>query len=150
MKANAFALVVEAIQDCLVDERIFSFKEIYGLDQLSSSLTTGGASNMILFGHTLRNLDILPSEANPNYNLFSLVNHTSTPFGRRLLKHMICNPLFRVKDIVARQKAISAIHEIPKSTLKEAKKDSWNLPSLRHLCLTMGFLLRRQVATVNW
>ena len=57
-------------------------------------------SNMILDAITLRNLDILPDPSNPSMNsLFQYIDHTVTPFGKRLLKEWLCKPLYQIDAI---------------------------------------------------
>lgn len=112
MSSCSFALVVACLRDAQIDDRVFSFKDVSNLDALSSTLSEDGSS-MILFGDTIRNLDVLPTERNRYFNLLCLLDHTSTQFGKRMLKHWICNPLLRKDDITQRQQALTALHELP-------------------------------------
>ena len=55
---------------------------------------------MILDAITLKNLDILPDPTNPTINtLFQYVDHTVTPFGKRLLQEWVCQPLYEISGI---------------------------------------------------
>ena len=108
---RAFGVVVNYYQEAMVDQEVLSYGDIEGLDKIS--LETQGLSNgksMVLYGDTIRNLDILPS-AESRYSLFNTVNKTSTPFGKRLLKQWICNPLLLVQEIEERQSAIKELAE---------------------------------------
>ena len=95
----------------MVDQEVLSYGDIEGLDKIS--LETQGLSNgksMVLYGDTIRNLDILPS-AESRYSLFNTVNKASTPFGKRMLKQWICNPLLMPSEINDRQNAIKELSE---------------------------------------
>lgn len=55
---------------------------------------------MILDAITLKNLDILPDPTNPAiHSLFQYVNHTVTPFGKRLLLQWVSQPLMDIQEI---------------------------------------------------
>eukprot|EP00877_Chromochloris_zofingiensis_P003836 jgi/Chrzof1/13453/Cz07g33220.t1 len=63
--------------------------------------------SMFLNGAALENLDILENSAGGNAGtLLCLLDHCSTPFGRRRLRRWLVRPLFRVADIERRQDAI--------------------------------------------
>lgn len=65
---------------------------------------------MILDAITLKNLDILPDPSNPTVSsLFQYVDHTVTPFGKRLLKEWLCQPLL---DISAINERLDAVEEL--------------------------------------
>ncbi|CBK24521.2 uncharacterized protein [Blastocystis hominis] len=71
-------------------------------------------SNMILDAITLRNLDILPDPSNPSTNsLFQYIDHTVTPFGKRLLKEWLCKPLYQIDAI---NKRLDAVEELISKT----------------------------------
>lgn len=106
---RAFGVVVNYYKEAMVDQEVLSYGDIEGLDKISletQGLSTG--KSMVLYGDTIRNLDILPS-AETRYSLFNTVNKTSTPFGKRLLKQWICNPLLLVSEIQGRQEAIKEL-----------------------------------------
>ena len=55
---------------------------------------------MILDAITLKNLDILPDPTNPAvHSLFQYVDHTVTPFGKRLLMQWVSQPLMDIREI---------------------------------------------------
>ena len=65
---------------------------------------------MILDAITLKNLDILPDPTNPTItSLFQYLDHTVTPFGKRLLKEWLCQPLL---DIAAINQRLDAVEEL--------------------------------------
>lgn len=65
------------------------------------------ASRMILDGHTLLNLDIIPSALRSGHSsidvnkgtLLGVIDHCCTSFGRRLLHSWLCHPLRSVEEI---------------------------------------------------
>ncbi|GKY92700.1 hypothetical protein MPSEU_000240200 [Mayamaea pseudoterrestris] len=68
-------------------------------------------SNMALDGTTLMNLEILANNADNKQNgsLWSLLNHTKTPHGNRLLRAWLLRPLFRRADIERRTDAVQEL-----------------------------------------
>lgn len=68
---------------------------------------------MFLNGAALENLDILENSAGGNAGtLLCLLDHCSTPFGRRRLRRWLVRPLFRVADIERRQDAIEVSRKL--------------------------------------
>ena len=45
------------------------------------------------------NLDIVSVGGSPEGTLLERVDHTVTPFGKRLLKQWLCAPLCKIQDI---------------------------------------------------
>ena len=65
---------------------------------------------MILDAITLKNLDILPDPTNPAIpSLLQYIDHTVTPFGKRMLKDWLCQPLL---DIAAINQRLDAVEEL--------------------------------------
>ena len=58
---------------------------------------------------TLSNLDILAVSGGQAGTLLKQLDHTVTPFGKRLLRRWLCAPLVQVPDIVARQDAVQEL-----------------------------------------
>ncbi len=58
---------------------------------------------------TLDNLDILNLTGPQIGTLLQQIDHTHTPFGKRLLRSWMCAPLVQVCDIVARQEAVKEL-----------------------------------------
>lgn len=65
---------------------------------------------MILDSQSLIHLEILESNINPNNpvegSLLKFIDRTCSPFGRRMIKHMICAPLMDIESINNRLDAI--------------------------------------------
>eukprot|EP01116_Phalansterium_solitarium_P014384 TRINITY_DN3201_c0_g1_i1.p1 TRINITY_DN3201_c0_g1~~TRINITY_DN3201_c0_g1_i1.p1 ORF type:complete len:1293 (+),score=371.32 TRINITY_DN3201_c0_g1_i1:91-3879(+) len=66
---------------------------------------------MVLDGQTVRNLELLVNSEGREEDgtLLHFVNHTHTPFGRRLLRQWICHPLLRADDINNRLNAVEEL-----------------------------------------
>ena len=135
----ALGAVVNILKDAMVDHDVLALGDINDLSDLSSVMSDSGnrsssgciGKSMILFGDTTRNLDLLPSQVSQSggggFDLFSALNHASTPFGKRLLRQWVCNPLLRREDIVGRQDAVRDL-ERNAELVKETKK------TLKRLC----------------
>lgn len=73
----------------------------FGLDrvfQLSSNFSKfTNQKNMLLSATTLSNLELFANEANgsPVGSLFKFIDHTVTPFGRRLFRKWLSQPLLQ-------------------------------------------------------
>ena len=103
----ALGTVVSYMTTAMIDRDIFSFNDIYGLDELSSVANYEENQYVCLFGDTMKNLDVVSSEpTSGTLTLFSTINNTSTKMGMRLLKQWVCNPLARKGAIKDRQLAI--------------------------------------------
>lgn len=98
-------------QEAFIDDEVFSYGDIQGLDQLATSSGPAGGRAMVLYGETVRNLDILPAQ-DARHSLYGTVCKAGTPFGRRLLKQWLCNPLLDKGDIVARQGRTDPVRKI--------------------------------------
>ena len=66
--------------------------------------------SQVLDDVTLSNLDVL-STSDISGTLLRCLDHTVTPFGRRLLRRWLCGPLVQVVDIEARQDAVQELME---------------------------------------
>eukprot|EP01103_Thecamoeba_quadrilineata_P009526 TRINITY_DN1929_c0_g1_i2.p1 TRINITY_DN1929_c0_g1~~TRINITY_DN1929_c0_g1_i2.p1 ORF type:complete len:902 (+),score=157.60 TRINITY_DN1929_c0_g1_i2:326-2707(+) len=73
---------------------------------------TEGSNRLVLDSNTLANLSVLEAEpgSSKSETLLALVDHTSTPFGKRLLKMWVCFPLRSLSEIEARLDAIDDIN----------------------------------------
>ena len=124
MGTIAFSAVVLYLHDAMVDRKVLSYRDVHSLDDLSASVSSSGKA-MVLYGNTLRNLDILPShDASGNVSSFSLfhaINRTCSPFGKRLLRQWLCSPLVDPEDILNRQGAVRAMNE-QAETREKARK----------------------------
>lgn len=65
---------------------------------------------MILDGNSLKNLDVLENaQGNIDGTILQLLDHSITPFGKRLLRNWICHPLKSVVQINARLDAVEEL-----------------------------------------
>lgn len=106
-----------------IDKRtLFDFSSLLEKDILFSTLHESNKSEqvsdpnqiMILDAITLKNLDIIPDPSNPNIpTLFQYLDHTITPFGKRLLKEWLCQPLLNIDAINERLDAVEELMNNP-------------------------------------
>ncbi len=67
------------------------------------------SAQMLLDGATIRNLDLLPGPGGGADNLLSVIDHTLTAMGGRLIRRWLVAPLLDTGDIAARQDAVQAL-----------------------------------------
>ena len=109
---SALYLCSSYLHRCCVARLLMSQRKFYLIDNIdrerdqlvpfiSKQLEEAPSlSNMVLDAITLKNLDILPDPSNPSVNsLFQYIDHTVTPFGKRLLKDWLCQPLYQISAI---------------------------------------------------
>jgi DNA mismatch repair protein MSH6 len=112
---------------------------------------------MLLDERTLRNLGVFENECGGGEGtLWEVVNHTRTPFGRRLLRRWLCHPLRASSHIVRRLDALDCLQRFPAlrrsliSLLRSLpdlerllpRASSSSHPSLPALLSTVSHLLR--------
>ncbi|OMJ22240.1 DNA mismatch repair protein msh6 [Smittium culicis] len=93
--------LVSYLQSLMLDKTLVPIGNFEVYTPLKKSLS------LMVDGATLNNLDIFSSDDNVQYDqnsdnegtLFHLVNHTITPFGRRLLRIWLCHPLCEIRSI---------------------------------------------------
>lgn len=70
--------------------------------------------SMLLNSNTIANLEIFRNQTDfkPTHTLFSLLDHTKTSFGQRLLRRWVAKPLLQKEPLLER---INAVDEIVKS-----------------------------------
>ncbi|XP_028434901.1 DNA mismatch repair protein Msh3 isoform X2 [Perca flavescens] len=92
---------------------------------------------MIVSAATLRNLDILNNQTDGGVkgSLLWVLDHTRTPFGRRLMRKWVSQPLTDPQSISERQDAVQEILESHSLTLNSIKSLLSHLPDLeRGIC----------------
>uniref|UniRef100_A0A672J588 DNA mismatch repair protein MSH3 n=1 Tax=Salarias fasciatus TaxID=181472 RepID=A0A672J588_SALFA len=100
--------------------------------RLSSEL--GG---LVLSAATLRNLEILNNQTDGSVkgSLLWVLDHTRTPFGRRLMRKWVSQPLTDPQSISERQDAVQEILQSDSSTLNSVRSLLSRLPDLeRGIC----------------
>ena len=98
-----------------------------------SSLSQLPAGGMAMDGGTLLNLEIFQGGAG---SLLSLLNHTVTPQGSRLLRRWVGGPLCEPDAIAARLDAIDIIVTNPNDWSKVLRTDLKAIPDLERLAST--------------
>ena len=86
----------------------------------------------VLDGITLCNLDVIDNHGVGEGTLLCRLDHTSTPFGRRLLKEWVAAPLCSPAGIRERQDAVAELVE-KSYLLSEVKEILKSLPDLERL-----------------
>ncbi|KAI1900432.1 hypothetical protein AGOR_G00049880 [Albula goreensis] len=92
---------------------------------------------MALSATTMRNLEVLCNQTNRMVkgSLLWVLDHTQTPFGRRLMKKWVSQPLKSATDIQLRQDAVSEILSTESSILPSIRMLLGRLPDLeRGIC----------------
>ena len=89
---------------------------------------------LVLDGKTLENLEVFQnlSDGSSKGTLFSLIDHTCTAPGKRLLREWMCAPPGAVKEIAHRQEAISSLMDAPELA-DQLRKTFRRLPDLERL-----------------
>uniref|UniRef100_A0AAX7UBR5 DNA mismatch repair protein MSH3 n=1 Tax=Astatotilapia calliptera TaxID=8154 RepID=A0AAX7UBR5_ASTCA len=92
---------------------------------------------MTLSAGTLRNLEILNNQTDGSVkgSLLWVLDHTRTPFGRRLMRKWVSQPLTDLQSISERQDAVQEILESDSLTLNSIRSLLSRLPDLeRGIC----------------
>lgn len=88
----------------------------------------------MLDGQTLLNLEIFQNtlDNSDRGTLFKLLNHTCTPFGKRIFKKWVCHPLNSIPDINARLDAIDDLNNIA-GVMSDTQKRLKKLPDIERI-----------------
>ncbi|XP_054630713.1 DNA mismatch repair protein Msh3 isoform X2 [Dunckerocampus dactyliophorus] len=95
------------------------------------------SEGMILSAATLKNLEILNNQTDGSVrgSLLWVLDHTRSPFGRRLMRKWVTRPLINARSILERQDAVQEILESDSVMLNSMKSLLAHLPDLeRGLC----------------
>jgi len=89
------------LQSLKIDRELFSLKNFSFYDPVND------ASSLILDGQTLMNLEVFQnnSDGSTEGTLFELLEHCTTPFGKRQFRNWVCHPL---RDIDAIEDRLNA------------------------------------------
>ncbi|KAL9986291.1 hypothetical protein ACROYT_G000415 [Oculina patagonica] len=142
-KCSALEIILKlpkSVQTCFA--ALIHYLEDFKLEKvlrLTSNLSRFSIQNkcLKLSGQTLRNLEIFKNQTtgSEKSSLFWVINHTTTAFGRRLLKKWISQPLRDVSEIDRRLDAVTELCSPSASSLSSLKGLLTQLPDLeRGLC----------------
>ncbi|KAI3372025.1 hypothetical protein L3Q82_006895 [Scortum barcoo] len=95
------------------------------------------SEGMTLSATTLRNLEILNNQTDGGVkaSLLWVLDHTCTPFGKRLMRKWVSQPLTDLQSITERQDAVQEILESNSHTLSSIRSLLSHLPDLeRGIC----------------
>jgi DNA mismatch repair protein MSH3 len=114
--------------------KVFKLQQVLKLTS-NLELFSAGDRCMKLNSKTLENLEIFQNmeEKNERNTLFWILNHTKTPFGRRLLRKWTANPLRRVAEVERRQAAVSQLSSSESPSVSLLKKLVSRLPDLEKM-----------------
>jgi len=101
----AAAGIMDYLEAALLAERLLPFAT---WDVLATAAKTRtNSQRMILDATALSALEVVETlEGGYEGSLLAFLDHTSTPFGFRLLKQWVCAPLLDLEDIQSRQEAV--------------------------------------------
>lgn len=110
--ALAVSGALRYLESVLLGQRVIPFA-MWGTVDLPSALSQGGPAptnvckRMVLDATALSALEILETlEGSYKGSLLEFMDHTSTPFGFRLLKQWLCAPLYNADEICARHEGV--------------------------------------------
>jgi len=110
--------VMDYLEAVLLGQRVLPFATWELLDAATGVSAGGGSSpqlqRMVLDATALSALEVVETlEGGHDGSLLSFLDHTSTPFGYRLLKQWICAPLCNLQEIQERQDAVEFFMQRP-------------------------------------
>lgn len=114
----------------------FNLERVLG-SECSFQHLSYGSEGMTLGASTLRNLEILSNQTDGTVkgSLLWVLDHTRTPFGRRLMRKWVSQPLMDLQSISDRLDAVQEALESDSVTLTSLKSLLWHLPDLeRGIC----------------
>ncbi|MBP9707450.1 MAG: DNA mismatch repair protein MutS [Oligoflexales bacterium] len=97
------------------------------------------ASTMVLQENVLRDLEIFETSRRRQVqgSLYSIINHTLSPMGGRLLRQNLTSPLTDKKLICDRQNTVTSLLNLGEIRLEQARQHIRNLPDLERLATRM-------------
>lgn len=81
------------------------------INNISKPIIINNKNVLNLHNNALYQLDVLPQHNNTHkYNsLYTIINKTSTPMGKRLLKNFVCEPITEIDELNKRYNAIELL-----------------------------------------
>ena len=131
---SALGGCVSYLRRLLLDQQLLQLAHIDVWTPTDGGKSEVGARTLVLDGKTLANLELFEnsSDQGPRGTLFSVVDHTQTPFGKRRLRQWLCAPPRQIVEISERQDAVAAVVGTPELP-KELKPVLRRLPDLERL-----------------
>jgi len=141
---RALAGIIAYLQKSLLDKSMLVQKKFASYDPSDYS----NAKFLTLDKMSIENLHIFADEDGKTQgSLFRLINNTSTPFGARLLRTWITQPLAQRKDIEERLDAVQNLVDEP-GLLEELQEKLKELPDLGRLKTRLcGYSTKRKIDT---
>eukprot|EP00798_Chlamydomonas_sp_ICE-L_P022858 gene22858-30031_t len=148
---SAFYGMASFLKESMLDSAVLSLGRVEALPDLQKQATStlSGSdepTSLLLNGAALENLEVLENaEGGSAGTLLGVLDHCSTPFGRRRLRQWLCRPLFRVGDITRRQDVVAELMGEASEAAGKARKDMAELNrALGQLEFRVGDITRRQ------
>uniref|UniRef100_A0A672ZI33 DNA mismatch repair protein MSH3 n=1 Tax=Sphaeramia orbicularis TaxID=375764 RepID=A0A672ZI33_9TELE len=116
---------------------LIQYLQEFNLDSSSLRRLSCESEGMTLSAATLRNLEILSNQTDGAVkgSLLWVLDHTRTPFGRRLMRKWVSQPLMDPRSICDRQDAVQETLESHSLTLNSIRSLLCHLPDLeRGIC----------------
>jgi len=126
------------LKKCCIDEELLSmsqFEEYIPTDSVAKRVNKNNTMSqyMILDGVTLTNLDIvINNDGNTKGTLLELLDHCTTPFGKRYFKQWLCSPLCNKKAIENRLNSVEDLMNCP-SVMNEVRNIMRCLPDMERI-----------------
>jgi DNA mismatch repair protein MSH6 len=108
LSMSAFGALLSYLRKLKLDKDLVSAQNFIPYDPIKNS------SSLVLDGQTLINLEIFQNnyDGSDHGTLFKLLNHCSTPFGKRLFQKWTCHPLVSIPAINSRLDAVDDLNNL--------------------------------------
>jgi len=128
---KALFMCLNFLKNIMLADNVFSMGNFFPYD-----LVIDKKSTLYLDSQALQNLEILDVEylnsSRENKSLFGYIDHTITPFGKRMLKRWLISPLLISEEINERLQAVEDLVN-EKYVVKLFQKEAKNLPDLERI-----------------
>lgn len=128
LSLSAFGALVWYLRSLKLDKSLLSATNVHQYDPIRST------SSLILDGQTLMNLEIFTnnSDGSEKGSLFKLINHCTTPFGKRKFQRWVSFPLCSIPLINERLDAVDDFSSLS-GVLEDLRNQMAKLPDLERI-----------------
>ncbi|KAH3767773.1 DNA mismatch repair protein Msh6 [Pelomyxa schiedti] len=126
---SAMGAAIYHLQSMHVDQAVMNQKRIRLYSPMHTEL-------MAIDAQTLRNLEILSNAVDGGTagTLLKIVDHTVTPFGKRMIRQWLCNPPKSISQIEARHDSVSDLMANGLALAETLSSKLHSLPDLERMC----------------
>ena len=130
----AFGGCLKYLQRLLLDRQLLPHAHFAAWQPCDGKNGYGDVEKLVIDGRTLENLEVFAntSDGSDKGTLVSILDQTSTAFGKRALRQWLCAPSFLSRDIGERQDAVATLIAFPEVSEALAKTFG-KLPDLERL-----------------